>query len=141
MLLSGLEPAPPGYNLPPHSGLGCKGPERNLSGATAMKPWKTSSATNETRNADPSARVDPQWSGYGRILAQRHVAKTGNQPGSRGPAICSLPDFPEFAQAVGYGVPGTWVALWLSGTRPDMIMKLVRLAVFCPMWSRVTPGR
>ena len=27
-----------------------------------MKPWKTSSATNETRNASPSFRLDPQWS-------------------------------------------------------------------------------
>ena len=27
MLLSGLGPAPPGYTMPPHSGLGCKGPE------------------------------------------------------------------------------------------------------------------
>src|SRR5271157_921629 len=27
MLLSGLGPAPPGSNMPPHSGLGCKGPE------------------------------------------------------------------------------------------------------------------
>ena len=36
-----------------------------------------------------------------------HVAKTGNRPGSRGLAICSLPDFPAFAQAVRYGVPGT----------------------------------
>src|SRR5271157_1070190 len=38
------------------------------------------------------------------------VAETGKRPGSRGPAICALPDFPEFAQAVRYGVPGTHVA-------------------------------
>ena len=34
-----------------------------------------------------------------------------------------------------------YLALWLSGARPDMIMKFVRLAVFCPMRSRLTPGR
>ena len=27
IILSGLGPAPPGSNMPPHSGLGCKGPE------------------------------------------------------------------------------------------------------------------
>ena len=57
MLLSGLGPAPPGSNMPPHSGLGCKGPERILNGAAAMKPWKTSSATNETRSACSSFRL------------------------------------------------------------------------------------
>ncbi len=57
MLLSGLGTAPPGSNMPPHSGLGCKGPERILNGAAAMKPWKTSSATNETRSACPSFRL------------------------------------------------------------------------------------
>ncbi len=44
---------PPGSNMPPHSGLGCKGQERIFNGATAMKPWKTSSATNETPSARP----------------------------------------------------------------------------------------
>ena len=37
-LLSGLGPAPPTYDLPPHSGLGCKGPERIFDGAMALKP-------------------------------------------------------------------------------------------------------
>src|SRR5208337_1151763 len=116
-----------------------------------MKPWKTSSATNDTRSARPSFRLDSQWSGYGPILPQRGLTaatkledwvdyairsdcapyslaqfdnlaqktrlsrlvvqgtsrKPENRPGSRGLAICSLPDFPEFAQAVRYGVPGT----------------------------------
>src|SRR5271157_72514 len=54
-----------------------QGPGVNLQRATAMKPWKTSSATNETRSACPSFRLDPQWSGYGPILQQGHVAKTG----------------------------------------------------------------
>src|SRR5271157_3389883 len=31
--------------------------------------------------------------------------------GPREAAICSLPDFPEFAQAVRYGVPGAPIAL------------------------------
>ena len=43
--------------MPPHSGLGCKGPEWIFDEATAMKPWKISSATNETRNACPSFRL------------------------------------------------------------------------------------
>ena len=47
MLDSGLGPAPPCYNMPPHSGLGCKGPEGIFTGAAAMKPWKTSSAMYE----------------------------------------------------------------------------------------------
>ncbi len=67
MLLSDLGPAPTGSNMPPHSGLGCKGPERIFDGATAMKPWKRSSATNETRGARPTFRLDPQWSGSGPI--------------------------------------------------------------------------
>src|SRR5271166_2726417 len=75
-----------------------------------MKPWKTSSATNETRSARPSFRLDSQWSGYGPILPQGTSRKPENRPGSRGLAICSLPDFPEFAQAVRYGVPGTQLA-------------------------------
>ena len=70
MLLSGLGPAPPGSNMPPHSGLGCEGPERIFAGAAAMKPWNTSSATNEPRNACRSFRLDPQRSGYGPILPQ-----------------------------------------------------------------------
>jgi len=37
------------YDLPADSGLGCKGPERIFDGAGALKPWKASSATNETR--------------------------------------------------------------------------------------------
>jgi hypothetical protein len=67
MLLSGLGPAPPTYDLPAHSGLGrtegdnaprltlhaynCKGPERIFKGAVAMKRWKTSSAMYEPRDA------------------------------------------------------------------------------------------
>ncbi len=72
MFLSGLGPAPPG--LPPHSGLGCKDPERIFNGAAAMKPWKASSATNEPRNAWPSLRLDPQWSGHGPVLPQRGLS-------------------------------------------------------------------
>ena len=72
-----------------------------------MKPWKTSAATNETRNARPSFRLDSQWSGYGPILPQGTSRKPETGPAFRGLAICSLPDFPEFAQAVRYGVPGT----------------------------------
>ncbi len=56
-LLSGLGPAPPGSNMPPHSGLVCKGPERIFTGAAAMKPWETSCATNEPRNAYYSFRL------------------------------------------------------------------------------------
>src|SRR5271157_1792187 len=41
-------------NMLPHSGVGCKGAEGILTGATAMKRLKTSSATNETRGAGPS---------------------------------------------------------------------------------------
>jgi len=51
--VSGLGPARPTYDLPPHSGGGCKGPEWIFKGATAMKPWKTSSATKEPRNVCP----------------------------------------------------------------------------------------
>src|SRR5271157_1845054 len=51
----------------------------------------------------PVARGNCGWP----QMSHWHDAKTGNRPGSRGPAICSLPDFPEFAQAVRYGVPGT----------------------------------
>src|SRR5271166_6143688 len=49
-----------------------------------MKPWKTSSATNETRSARPSFRLDPQWSGYGPILPQGTSRKpeTGRTPRS-----------------------------------------------------------
>ena len=50
----------------------------NLQRATAMKPWKTSSATNETRDACPSFRLSdetrdrgcpgrPAMSGSGRV--------------------------------------------------------------------------
>ena len=35
-----------------------------------------------------------------RSITTRHVAKTGNRHRTRGHAICSLPDFTEFAQAV-----------------------------------------
>jgi len=35
-----------------------------------MKGWKTSSATYEPRNARPSFRLDPQWSGCGSVLPQ-----------------------------------------------------------------------
>jgi hypothetical protein len=62
------------YDLPADSGLGCKGPERIFDGAGALKPWKASSATNEPRNAWPSFRLDPQWSGYGPILPQRGLS-------------------------------------------------------------------
>ncbi len=48
----------------------CKGPERIFNGAAAMKRRKTSSATNEPRNARLSFRLDPQWSGYGLILPE-----------------------------------------------------------------------
>ncbi len=48
----------------------CKGPERIFNGAAAMKRRKTSSATNEPRNARLSFRLDPQWSGYGPILPE-----------------------------------------------------------------------
>src|SRR5271165_5997976 len=50
---------------------------------------------------------------------RRLVAKTRNRPGSRGPAICSLPNFPEFAQAVRYGVPGTHLRHILAIGQPD----------------------
>ena len=72
--------------------------------------WKTGSITQYEAIARPS--VLPSLT----ILLKKqdfpgcstgHVAKTGNRPGSRGLAICSLPDFPAFAQAVRYGVPGT----------------------------------
>ncbi len=46
----------------------CKGPERIFNGAAAMKPWKTSSAMNEPRNARLSFRIYRYWSGYGTIL-------------------------------------------------------------------------
>ena len=65
---------PPGSNMPPHPGFGCKDPERILEGARAIKPWKTSSAANETRSARPCSRPDPQWSGYGPILPQRGLS-------------------------------------------------------------------
>src|SRR5271157_3695901 len=45
-----------------------------------MKRWKTSSATNEPRNAWPSFRLDPQWSGYGPALPQGLSRKP--EPGS-----------------------------------------------------------
>jgi len=80
MLLSGLGPAPPTYDLPAHSGLGCKNPERMLTGAAAMKQWKTSSAANEPRNACPYFRLDPQWSSYGPILPQGTSRKPETEP-------------------------------------------------------------
>ena len=57
----------------------------NLHRATAMKPWKTSSATNETRNAGSSFRIDPQWSGFGPVLPKETSRKpeTGPTPRSR----------------------------------------------------------
>jgi len=88
ILLSDLGPVPPTYDLPAHSGLGgtegdnaprltlhaprlqLQGPGANLHRATAMKPWKTSCATNETRSACPSFGLDPQWCGHGPILPQ-----------------------------------------------------------------------
>ena len=98
---------------PPHSGLGCKGPKSTFKGATAMKRWKTSSATYEPRSPCPSFRLDPQWSGYGPILPQGTLRRpeTGRTPEA---AICSLPDFPEFAQAVRYGVLASG-KLWKGG--------------------------
>src|SRR5271157_1066552 len=80
MLLSGLRPAPPTYDLPAHSGLDSKGPERMFTGAAAMKLWKTSSAANETRSACPCSRLNPQWSGYGLILPQRTSRKPETGP-------------------------------------------------------------
>ena len=38
-------------------GLGCKAPERIFNGAAAMKPWKTSFATNERRNKSGSTQL------------------------------------------------------------------------------------
>ena len=46
-----------------------------------MKPWKTSFATNETRSAGPSFRLDLQWSGYGPILPQGTSRKPETGPG------------------------------------------------------------
>ena len=86
MLLSGLGPAPPGSNMPPHSDLGCRGPERIFDGATAMKPWKTSPATYENGNARLSFRLGPRWSGYGPILPQG----TSRKPKPAGPREAPL---------------------------------------------------
>src|SRR5208337_4799299 len=80
MLFSGLGPAPPGSNMPPHSGLRRKGLERIFNGAAAMKPWKTYSVTNETRSACPSFGLDPQWSGHGPILPQETSRKPETDP-------------------------------------------------------------
>jgi hypothetical protein len=46
-----------------------------------MKLWKTSSATNEPRNARLSFHLDPQWSGYEPILPRgtSRKAETGNR--------------------------------------------------------------
>jgi len=54
-----------------------------------MKPWKTSSATNETRNARPSFRLDPQWSGYGPILPQGTARKPETGPDPAKPLVWS----------------------------------------------------
>ena len=66
------------------SRLQLQGPGVNLQRGTAMKPRKTSSATNETRSARPSFRLDPQCSGYGPILPQgtSRKPKTGRSPRS-----------------------------------------------------------
>ena len=45
-----------------------QGPVVKLQRGHGDEPWKTSSATNGTRSACPSFRLDPQWSGYGPIL-------------------------------------------------------------------------
>src|SRR5271157_4121559 len=70
-----------------------------------MKPWETSSATNETRSARPSCRLDPQWSGSGRLLPQGtsrkpetgldrakppDVAKTGTGHDPAKPPCCAV---------------------------------------------------
>ena len=68
-----------------------QGPGVNLQRATAMKPWKTSFATNETRDARPSFRLDPQWSGYGPVLPQGTSRKpgTGSDPPKPPLTICN----------------------------------------------------
>jgi hypothetical protein len=62
--------ASPGYNMPPHSGLGCMGPEWIFNWATAMKPQEMSSATNENRSDSLSSRLYLQWSDCRQVLTQ-----------------------------------------------------------------------
>src|SRR5271157_263814 len=72
--------------MPPHSSLGCAGPEQIFNGAAAMKPWKRSSATNEPRSACLSFRLDPKWSDYGPILVGARQLVRGHRPAGAVPS-------------------------------------------------------
>jgi len=73
-----------------------------------MKPWKTTSATNETRGARPSFRLDPQWSGYGPILPQgtSRKPKTGHDP-AKPPDVAKTGTGHDPAKPPDVAKPGT----------------------------------
>jgi hypothetical protein len=103
------------------------GPGVDLQRATAMKPWKMSSATNETRSACFSFRLDPQWSGYGPVLPQGTSRKpeTGRTPRSRKNQKPSLtPPFSEVRRPEVFRIFGSF--LIFGGRSAEMDIRIDR---------------
>ena len=100
---------PASLHMPPIRVLVARARSESSKGATAMKAWKASAATNEPRNACPSFRLDPQWSGYGPMLPQGpsrkpetgpDLAKPPRQASPRVPALQRMEQLPPRARVV-----------------------------------------
>jgi len=135
--------AAPRYTPPPHPTSGIRSCADPPSLATCLTPTTDLSKTER----DPIATSGPTisvWHQTGRSLRKKQSVCPGSPPldrsltagGAQRQSLqaclpmaisrnsCSLLDFPEFAQAVSYGVPGTHVILredgpeWARFSRP-----------------------